>query len=200
MYCLYIHIRKSDNIIFYIGIGNEKRPYIKGTRSTFWKNEVKKHNYNIEILSNNLTWENAQEAEIQLIKLYGRRDLGLGCLVNLTNGGEGSPGCVTSEETKIKLSKALKGKNLGNKNGMFGLKGKLCNIKRNPKYGKDNHFYNSEINKGSNNPNAKKVINIKTKEIWDYATNCAKQNNIKKSTLIAWLSGQNKNKSDFRYL
>lgn len=200
MYCLYIHKRKSDNEIFYIGIGNNKRPYIKNTRSSFWKNEVKKHNYVIEILSDNLTWENAQEAEIQLIKLYGRRDLKLGILVNLTDGGDGSPGTIVSEKTKQKLSVSLKGKNLGSKNGMFGLKGKLCPAKRTPKYGKDNWMYNNPIFKKGNNPNAKKVINIKTKEIWDCATNCAEQNNIKNSTLIAWLSGQNPNKSDFRYL
>ena len=200
MYCLYTHIRKSDNIIFYIGIGNDKRPYIKGTRSGFWKNEVKKHDYNIEILTNNLTWENAQEAEIQLIKLYGRRDLGLGDLVNMADGGDGSPGTIVSNETKKKLSISMKGKNSGSKNGMYGLKGDLDFRKLNPRKGKDNHFYNSEINKGGNNPNAKKVINIQTKEIWDCASNCAEQNNIKKSTLIAWLSGQNKNKSDFRYL
>ena len=195
MYCLYIHKRKTDDVIFYIGIGNDKRPYIKGTRSNFWKNEVTKHDYNIEILSDNLTWENAQEAEIQLIKLYGRRDLELGYLINLTDGGEGSQGCKPSQETRNKLSNALKGKNLGRISPMKG--------KKNPKsirYGKDNPFYNSKANTGGNNPNAKKVINIETKEIWDYAANCAEQNNIKKSTLIAWLNGQNSNKSNFRYL
>jgi len=195
MYCLYIHKRKSDKEIFYIGIGNNKRPYIKSTRSSFWKNEVNKHDYIIEILSDNLNWESAQEAEIQLIKLYGRRDLGLGNLVNLTDGGDGSPGCKPSKETRNKLSIALKGKNLGRISPMKG--------KKNPKsirYGKDNYFYGSKLNTGENNPNAKKVINTKTKEIWDYAANCAEQNNIKKSTLIAWLNGQNPNKSDFRYL
>ena len=200
MYCLYVHKRKSDNELFYIGIGNNKRPYIKGTRSNFWKNEVKKHDYSIEILTNNLTWKNAQEAEIQLIKLYGRRDLGLGQLVNLTDGGDGSPGCVTSQETKDKLSKALKGKNVGSKNGMFGLKGDLYPNKRNPKYGKDNWMYGKSIFKGGLSKNSKKVINIKTEEIWDCVIDCAEKNNIKKSTLASWLNGQNPNKSDFRYL
>ena len=196
---LYVH-KTPDNIIFYIGIGTNKRSREKTGRSIFWNRVVKKYGYNVEILSDNLTWENAQEAEIQLIKLYGRRDLGLGDLVNMADGGDGSPGTIVSNETKKKLSISMKGKNSGSKNGMYGLKGDLDFRKLNPRKGKDNHFYNSEINKGGNNPNAKKVINIQTKEIWDCASNCAEQNNIKKSTLIAWLSGQNKNKSDFRYL
>ena len=31
-------------------------------------------------------------------------------------------------------------------------------------------------------------------------TDCAIENNIKRSTLTAWLNGQNKNKSNFRFL
>lgn len=200
MYLLYLHRRKSDNIVFYIGIGNNKRPYIKNTRSNFWKNEVKKHDYIIEIISNNLTWENAQEAEIQLISIYGRRDLNLGNLVNLTNGGDGAIGKITSKETKLKLSNSLKGKNLGDKNGMFGLKGILCPGKRTPKYGKDNWMYGKDIFKGSKSKCSKKIVNVITKQIWGCLEDCSIENNIKKTTLAAWLNGQNKNKSNFRYL
>jgi len=198
MYCLYIHKRKSDNEIFYIGIGNNKRPYIKGTRSNFWKNEVNKHDYNIEILTNNLTWENAQEAEIQLIKLYGRRDLGLGHLINLTDGGDGSPGTIVSDETKLKLSKILKEFYKNTKHHSLGKKLNTEHYRRN--FGKDNWMYGKSIFKGGLSKNSKKVINIETEEIWDCVVDCAEKNNINKSTLTAWLNGQNKNKSNFRYL
>lgn len=195
MYCLYTHKRKSDNVVFYIGIGNNKRPYVKNTRSNFWKNEVKKHDYKIEILTNNLSWENAQEAEIQLIKLYGRRDLGLGNLVNLTNGGDGSPGVIQTKESNLKRSISLKGKNLGKTSPMKG--------KKNPKssrYGENNWMYGKDIFKGANSNCSKKVVNIITNQIWDCIGDCSIENNIKKSTLTAWLNGQNKNKSDFRFL
>lgn len=196
MYVIYQHIRKSDNIVFYIGIGNKQRPYKKANRSNFWTKEVNKHEYIIEILSDNLNWENAQEAEIQLIKLYGRRDLGLGTLVNLTDGGDGAPGCKPSQETKDKLSKALKGKNLGKPSKLKGTKLKLEHIK----YGKDNPFYGNTMFRGSGSPCAKKVICTESGMIWNCIQDCADENNIKKTTLTAWLNGQNKNKSTFRYL
>ena len=178
MYSVYLHKRKTDNSVFYIGIGNNKRPYVKSNRSKFWKNEVNKHDYNVEILSNNLTWENAQEAEIYLINLYGRRDNNTGCLVNLTDGGDGSPGTIVSNETKLKLSKSMKGKNKGNKNPMFG---------KNP-YLNKKHYRSKEI------------INIKTLEIYSTINDVLKIYKIPKTTLLRWLQNENLNKTDFRLL
>ncbi len=195
MYVIYQHLRKTDNEVFYIGIGNNIRPRVKSGRSSFWKNEINKHDYIIKILSDNLEWSEAQQAEIELIKLYGRRDLGLGTLVNLTDGGDGAPGCITSEETKLKLSKALKGKNVGQKNGMFG---KPTTLK--PRYGKDNGMFGKSVPKGKDSPYSKKIINIVTGQIWHCLQDCSDENSIKKTTLAAWLNGQNKNISNFRYL
>lgn len=42
--------------------------------------------------------------EIELIALYGRRNLGKGPLFNLTDGGEGATGSVRSDEEKAHLS------------------------------------------------------------------------------------------------
>lgn len=41
--------------------------------------------------------------EIELIALYGRRNLGTGTLFNLTDGGEGATGAVRSDEEKAHL-------------------------------------------------------------------------------------------------
>lgn len=197
MIVIYQHIRKTDNTVFYIGIGNFKRPYVKTNRSNFWKNEVKKHGYIINILNNNLSFENAQESEIELIKIYGRRDLGLGTLVNLTNGGDGSVGCKLSIETKLKISKALIGKTVSletRKKISENNKGKSKNV------GVNNPRYGTKPLKNGNSPYTKKIINIITNQIWSCLKDCSEQNNIKKTTLAAWLNGQNKNISNFRYL
>jgi hypothetical protein len=72
-----------------------------------------------------LTWEQACEKEIEFIKLYGRIDLGTGCLANLTDGGDKLANLselsrkkirevrakqTFTEESNIKRSQKLKGR------------------------------------------------------------------------------------------
>lgn len=109
--CLYLHTKSESKEVFYVGIGNARRPYAKGKRrSKLWRRVVNKYGYEVIILADNLTREQACDMEKYLIKYYGRRDLGTGTLVNMTEGGEGSKGYITSEETKAKQSAANKGK------------------------------------------------------------------------------------------
>lgn len=71
--------------------------------------------------------------EISFIKTLGRKDLGDGPLLNMTNGGEGSEGRILSEDSKNKISNGNKGKiitvetrqklsiaNAGSRNPFFG--------------------------------------------------------------------------------
>ena len=107
---VYRHL-KPNGEVFYVGIGCEKRPYSKHHRSKWWKNIVKKYpDYGVEVVATGLSWDDACELEELMISEYGRRDLGLGTLVNMTNGGEGCYGLVHSEETKQKIGAANKGK------------------------------------------------------------------------------------------
>ena len=57
-----------------------------------------------------ISWKEAQEVEVLLISEYGRRDLGLGNLVNLTNGGEGTQGIIVSDKTKQNMSISATGR------------------------------------------------------------------------------------------
>ena len=102
-YCLYFHINKSNSIVFYVGIGNKKRPYSKRSRSQFLKNIVSKYDYLIEVIHSDLSLDEACELEKHYIKIFGRLDIGSGSLVNLTDGGEGSTGYKHSDETKAKI-------------------------------------------------------------------------------------------------
>jgi len=113
MAVVYFHKIKDTNEVFYVGIGDkEKRAYTKNSRSSFWKHIVKKYGYDVEIVHTDISLEEACKLETQYIKEFGRRDLGLGNLVNMTDGGEGKSGFIHTEETKIKISKSNKGKKL----------------------------------------------------------------------------------------
>lgn len=108
---VYIHLRKDKNEIFYVGIGkikNYKRAYHKKIRNDIWKNIVNKTQYDIQIIYDNISWEEACNKEIELIKLYGRIDLNTGTLANMTNGGDGNNSMTDS--IKNKISNSLKGK------------------------------------------------------------------------------------------
>jgi hypothetical protein len=102
----------DKNEVFYIGIGNEKRPYSKFSRNRIWKFITEKTNYRVDIILDNLTYQEACKKEIEFINIYGRKDLGLGTLVNLTDGGTGGSGLKHTEETKLKM----KGRKSINKN------------------------------------------------------------------------------------
>lgn len=103
--------RKPCGEVFYVGIGNKKRPYLKSDRNKFWARVVKKYGYEVEVVATCLSWQAACDLEVLMILAYGRRDLGTGTLVNLTAGGDGAKGLVHSEETRQKMSAALSGEN-----------------------------------------------------------------------------------------
>lgn len=106
MAVVYKHIRKDTNEVFYIGIGkSEKRAYNATKRNQYWKRIIEKYSYDIEIIETDLTWEAACEIEKQLIKKYGRADLGLGSLVNMTDGGDGTKNMLLTNEYLTKLRK-----------------------------------------------------------------------------------------------
>ena len=106
----------DDGTIFYIGIGKKlKRAYTKDRRSPIWKYAVNKYGLNVEILHDDISWEDACRIEQDLIKQYGRKAFEEGTLVNLTEGGEGRLGLKASEETKAKMSESHMGLNTWSK-------------------------------------------------------------------------------------
>lgn len=179
---IYSHIRKDLNQIFYIGIELDsktkykKRAYSK-FRSKFWKNIVNKTDYFVEIMYDDLTNESVKEFEKFLILLYGRKDKGVGNLVNLTDGGDGVLGKVTPVEVRNKISNSMKGKNKGSENPMFG---------KNPY-------------KNKKHPSSKEIINIKTEKVYNSIREVVKISKIPKTTLIRWLNNDKLNKSDYKY-
>jgi len=62
--CIYRHVRLDINEVFYIGIGTTKRAFVKDHRSLFWNNIVNKTEYRIDIIFENLSWDEAKALEI----------------------------------------------------------------------------------------------------------------------------------------
>ena len=113
---VYRHIRLDKNEPCYIGIANDDNGIYKRAneiargRNPLHQNILDKTSILVEIILDDLSWEEACEKEKELISLYGRKDLGSGILCNLTDGGEGTINRVYSESANISRSKKLKGR------------------------------------------------------------------------------------------
>ena len=132
---LYRHVRLDTNEVFYVGIGTKRkhvkyfksykyeyyRAYRISLKKSFWNNIVNKTKYEIEILLESDDYDFIKQKEIEFIKLYGRRNLGLGPLVNLTDGGEGTSGYIMTEEQINKGQKSWK-----RKEGIENTCSKIC--------------------------------------------------------------------------
>lgn len=103
----YIGITKQElNARFDNGNGYKNNPMKRAIKKYKWENV--KH----DLLFDNLTKEQAELKEIELIDFYNTTNIEFG--YNLSKGGKSSSGCKFSEETKKKMSNWHKGKILSN--------------------------------------------------------------------------------------
>lgn len=79
---VYVHRRKTDGSVFYVGKGCGSRHSVSFGRSEWWRRVASKHGWYSEIVSEGLSNKDAMAAEKALIAQTEN-------LVNLTSGGEG---------------------------------------------------------------------------------------------------------------
>lgn len=111
---VYLHRRKTDGRIFYVGKGGGKRAYHKNGRTQHWKRVASKHGLLVEIYKEGLTHEEANALEIEMIsslRLEGHP------IVNMTDGGEGRR-LPHTKETIEKIRRAKEKKKVYCSNGM----------------------------------------------------------------------------------
>jgi len=116
IYYVYAYLRE-DQTPYYIGKGKGYRAYDKSDHIKHGI-QLPPTRSRIIILQEKLTNEQAMDLETDLIKKYGRKDLGTGILYNKTDGGvspilygehNGMTGKKHNEETLHKISLAKKG-------------------------------------------------------------------------------------------
>ena len=109
---LYRHIRLDKNEPFYIGIGKSdsdfNRAHSKNNRNAYWYNIINLSEYRVEIMLQDITWEEACQKEIEFINLY-KKNTQKGSLCNIADGGEGG---YLSEEINEKRRQSLMGHKL----------------------------------------------------------------------------------------
>jgi hypothetical protein len=151
-YFIYRHISMEPGtckpIVIYVGYGLHtknsttdrylyKRAYEKGKghRTQEWNEVVAQLGREVEIVMDNLTFNEAKKKEIELIALYGRADLGKGTLLNKTDGGQGSRNFKHTDEFKERSSRErtvsvetkLKNSIVYESNGCWTWKGTITN-------------------------------------------------------------------------
>lgn len=209
---VYIHRKATTGTPFYVGKGkldkrgNPSRASTQDDRSAPWRRTAAKHGFTNEILIWCISDEEACRQEAALIKELGRRDLGRGPLVNLTDGGDGLVGLIISSETRAKRSmnakrprseawiKSIRIARRGGGNGGVVKRGDKLPMAwatkiAAAKIGDKNPFF------GKSSPPSKKVRNSITGMVYESIAKAAVAEGINAKMLYQYLDGARSNRS-----
>lgn len=186
-YFVYMHIKETTGEPFYIGKGKDNRAVSKGGRSEYWKRITNKYGFDVIILEENLSEQEAFNKEVYWINRIGRKDLGNGPLINFTDGGDGASGRILTDEHKRKISKSHIGLGWSEET-----RKKLTGIKKS-KASKEKMSL-AKLGKKSNA--TKIILNLETGIYYDSLFEASKTIEVKYKTLSSQII---KNKSAFIY-
>jgi len=190
---VYIHKRKTNGEIFYVGVGkNVSRAYDKWKRSNFWKAIAQKHGVDVEIVCEFDTIEEAKDLEIELISKYGRIDNGTGILCNMTDGGDGAKGAPRPDCVRKKISESQIGKKVSENTRVALSKAwdrRRLNKEKKRKYTK----------KRGDHWNSKSVLDLENGIFYDNLKDAADSVCMKHTTAYSQITRNTKNKR-FTYI
>lgn len=210
--------------VFYIGKGKGKRAYT-GKRNKFCTDMMNTHDWNIRIVADNLTEEEAFHKEKELIKYYKENTTYR--LTNQTSGGDGTSGFKMPRSAILKMSKMSKDKwkdeeyrNIQlwhRQNGIYKskeFKEKISELTKGEKNGNYGNRWNDEqkeslsklrkergLSKGEQNPKATKIMCIETGEIFEYIKLAQEKHNVKhESSFSIALDTKERTCADFHWV
>lgn len=104
---VYVHRRKTDGAIFYVGKGGGKTKRLHDTsnRNKLWRAVADECGFSAQIVKSDMPEACSLSLEKALIHSVGRSKL-----VNMTSGGQGTSGRNATKETIEKLRSASRGK------------------------------------------------------------------------------------------
>lgn len=103
---VYIHVRKTDGKIFYVGKGQGRRAWrFRGeSRNEWWHKTNNKYGTRVIVYKDNMTHQDALTLEMFLISIY--RELKFP-IVNISSGGEGNLGVTPHNVRDIRCSNGM---------------------------------------------------------------------------------------------
>lgn len=222
-YKVYKHTCPNGKVYIGITMNSLERRWQGGSgyrKHMYFYRAIKKYGWdNIEhkILFENLTKEQAEQKEIELIAQYKSNKNEYG--YNIANGGN-SKG-KTAEETKQKISDTLKGHHVteetkrkmsekaklrvGEKSPNFGVKmseeqkKKISEKLKGMKLSKERIERMIGIHSGDKHPLARKIICVDTNEIFPYMKAAATKYNIQLPNLVKCCKGERKKAGGFSW-
>ncbi len=195
---LYRHIRLDKTEPFYVGIGSDplyKRAKERTRRNKIWTDIVLKTDFEVQIILDDLTWEEAKEKEKEFITLYGRKNCGTGTLANLTDGGDGTVGFIVDEAGKIRTSRVHRNKKVSAET-REKISQRLKALKKSPefieKFVEESIKYSKSIRK--------KVLCKDTGVVFESAAEAASFYGVGRTCICRQITGIRKNKFNLTYL
>lgn len=213
MAIVYVHRRKDNRKVFYIGIGkNKNRAFTKNgrQRNPHWHRIVNKYGFYVKITHSEILWEEACVIEKYLIAFWRER-LGKRAITNIVDGGDGVFGLKMSDDAKEKMRNKKLGtiwsqerKERHSKTITEAYKNPIA--LENKRKGRIGTKLSDEAKRkvsiarsGANNASAKKVKNTETGEIFDTITFAARSIGMEPQNLQRRLTGYLKNNTPFVY-